>query len=111
MVGSCGTFVHSGNEAGRPVYERDAGLSAWNSKMKYWGPGYRSLHYEENLRKGNRWVFSDGQGDRRWAGYEDQSYAYLVSDAEHPGELEGETWTVFQDAQSKERRCWKPDKR
>lgn len=92
LSGSCGTYVRTDTDmVERPMYKRDASLSQWNTKLRYWGDGDRFLMYERH-ELGGRWVITDG---REWTRYKDSSYAYVVSDAEHPGLLKDQSWNAF----------------
>lgn len=99
--GSCGTFRRASaprTKNGRPVYVRDEGLSAWNTAMRYHGPGGRFLLFEDHEVHGKRWALTD---DQDWNAFSDRSYAFVASEAPHPGYLEGARWRVFCDKQYK----------
>lgn len=93
--GSCGTFCLTSpprQKNGRPIYVRDRELSQWNMAMAYHGSGRRYLLYEDNVHWGGRWALTD---DQDWTGYDDRSFAFIVSDDPHPGYLEGRRWHIF----------------
>lgn len=102
--GSCGTFVLAKQmRNGRPMYTRDASLSTWNTAIKYHGEGARFLVYEDHPTQGGRWALVD---DGDWPDYEDRSYAFIVSDAPHPGFLEGKTWHCFRNRRLSQEPAW-----
>lgn len=104
--GSCGTFRRARTSRlknGRPIYIRDSSLSQWNMAMKYHGDGQRYLVYEEHESQGKRWALTD---DKDWNGYGDRSYAFVASEASHPGYLEGRLWCIYRDAKYQGGRVW-----
>eukprot|EP00746_Dinoflagellata_sp_MGD_P124837 gnl/MRDRNA2_/MRDRNA2_59473_c0_seq1.p1 gnl/MRDRNA2_/MRDRNA2_59473_c0~~gnl/MRDRNA2_/MRDRNA2_59473_c0_seq1.p1 ORF type:complete len:350 (-),score=53.20 gnl/MRDRNA2_/MRDRNA2_59473_c0_seq1:385-1434(-) len=105
LSGSCGTYVRTDtNKHDRPVYKRDRTLSEWNTKLLYWGAGDRFLMYEQH-ELGGRWVITD---DSKWNAYQDQSYAYVFSEADHPGHLVNQLWVAFHNNGRVELRKWVP---
>lgn len=109
LSGSCGTYVRTDTHmVERPMYKRDTSLSQWNTKLRYWGDGDRFLMYEQH-ELGGRWVITD---NREWTGkYTDSSYAYAVTDAQHPGLLKDQSWNAFHNGTGRKAGVthkWKP---
>jgi len=69
------TLMNDSRIDGRPMYSKNTGSS-------------KKLYYQSGR---GRWVVADAHD---WNSYADNSWAYCVSDASHPGQLDGCRWNV-----------------